>query len=395
MPKAVVVDSVRTGLTKSFRGELNQTRPDDMVAHVINALLARNPVVKPEWVEDVVLGCGIPEASQGNNMGRSVVALSDLPISVSGTTINRYCASGLQAISVAACQIESGYSDCIMAGGVESISMIERVMNMNGFINPLILKKHPGIYHAMIQTAETVAERYQISREDQDQYAYESQMRFHKAQQSGWLQDEIVSMETSMKVVDKGSKEERMETVVVDRDTCNRPETTLEGLGVLKPVWNPKGCVTAGNASQKSDGASMTLIMSEEKALRLGCKPMLAFKGFVTVGCAPDEMGMGPCFAIPKLLDKAGLTVDDIDLWELNEAFAAQVVAVRDTLKLPMSRLNVNGGSIAIGHPYGMTGSRQVGHLARELKRREGRYGVVTMCVGGGQGAAALFESIR
>ena len=393
--RVVIVDSVRTGLAKSFRGEFNQTRADDMLTHLIDALLVRNPSLDPGLVEDVVVGCGLPEASQGNVIGRSCVALSQLPITVSGMTVNRYCASGLQSIVSAANQINSGYADVIMAGGVESISMVQKVLNMNQYFNNKIQKKVPGIYHTMLQTAETVASRYGVSREAQDEYAYQSQMRTAKAQQQGLFDDEIIPMETVMTVIDKVNQTTSQQTVVCDKDSCNRVDTTLEGLAKLKPVLKADGFITAGNASQMADGASMTLVMRESTALKLGLKPLLVFKGFVSAGCEPDEMGIGPIFAIPKLLKKAGLSIDDIDCWELNEAFASQVVYVRDKLGLPMDRLNVNGGSIAIGHPYGMTGSRLVGHLARELNRRQGRYGVVTMCVGGGQGAAGLFEAYK
>ena len=395
MRNAVIVDSVRTGLAKSFRGGFNNTRADNMTSHIVNALLERNPEVDPSMVEDIILGCGNPEGAQGHNIARNVAVLSNLPIQTGGVTINRYCSSGLNSIAMAATQIQSGFYDCIIAGGVESISTSQGHTNMHMYVNDKLAEEVPGIYHAMGTTAECVADRYNVTREAQDEYALSSKQRCAAAQDAGYYDDEIIPMDTKMILKNKETGAEKEVDVTVDRDDCNRPETTLEGLSSLNPVFNPEsGSVTAGNSSQLSDGASVTLIMSEEKANELGLKPLAYFRGFTTVGCQPDEMGIGPVFSIPKLLDSAGLTVDDIDLWELNEAFASQVVYIRDQLGLPSEKLNVNGGSIAIGHPFGMTGSRQVGHLARELRRRNGKYGIVTMCVGGGMGATGLFESI-
>tara|TARA_A100001388_G_scaffold145645_1_gene108080 strand:+ start:92 stop:1285 length:1194 start_codon:yes stop_codon:yes gene_type:complete len=395
MRNAVIVDSVRTGLAKSFRGGFNNTRADNMTSHIVNALLERNPEVDPSMVEDIILGCGNPEGAQGHNIARNVAVLSNLPIQTGGVTINRYCSSGLNSIAMAATQIQSGFYDCIIAGGVESISTSQGHTNMHMYVNDKLAEEVPGIYHAMGTTAECVADRYNVTREAQDEYALSSQQRCAAAQDAGYYDDEIIPMDTKMILKNKETGAEKEVDVTVDRDDCNRPDTTLEGLSSLNPVFNPEsGSVTAGNSSQLSDGASVTLIMSEEKANELGLKPLAYFRGFTTVGCQPDEMGIGPVFSIPKLLDSAGLTVDDIDLWELNEAFASQVVYIRDQLNLPSDKLNVNGGSIAIGHPFGMTGSRQVGHLARELRRRNGKYGIVTMCVGGGMGATGLFESI-
>jgi acetyl-CoA acyltransferase len=366
-----------------------------MTAHVVNALLERNPKVDASMVEDIILGCGNPEGAQGHNIARNVAVLSDLPIETGGVTINRYCSSGLNSIAMAATQIQSGFYDCIIAGGVESISTSQGHTNMHMYVNDKLAEEVPGIYHAMGTTAEAVADRYNVSREAQDEYALSSQQRCAAAQDAGLYDDEIIPMDTKMILKNKETGAEKEVDVTVDRDDCNRPETTLDGLSSLNPVFNPEGgSVTAGNSSQLSDGASVTLIMSEEKANELGLKPMAYFRGFTTVGCQPDEMGIGPVYSIPKLLDSAGLTVDDIDLWELNEAFASQVVYIRDQLGLPEEKLNVNGGSIAIGHPFGMTGSRQVGHLTRELRRKGGKYGIVTMCVGGGMGATGLFESI-
>ena len=395
MRNAVIVDSVRTGLAKSFRGGFNNTRADNMTAHIVNALLERNPKVEPSMVEDIILGCGNPEGAQGHNIARNVAVLSKLPIETGGVTINRYCSSGLNSIAMAATQIQSGFYDCIIAGGVESISTSQGHTNMHMYVNDKLAEEAPGIYHAMGTTAECVADRYNVTREAQDEYALSSQQRCAAAQDAGLYDDEIIPMETKMILKNKETGAEKEVDVVVDRDDCNRPETTLEGLSSLNPVFNPEsGSVTAGNSSQLSDGASVTLIMSEEKANELGLKPLAYFRGFTTVGCQPDEMGIGPVYSIPKLLESAGLKVEDIDLWELNEAFASQVVYIRDQLNLPTEKLNVNGGSIAIGHPFGMTGSRQVGHLARELRRTGGKYGIVTMCVGGGMGATGLFESI-
>ena len=394
---AVVVESIRTGLTKSYRGQFNITRADSMLAHLVDSLLKRHTTLKKEAVEDIIIGCGNPEGPQGHNIARNVAVLSKLNITTGGVTVNRYCSSGLQTVAMAACQIQSGFSDCIIAGGVEAISTMHQKINLEGFVNKTINEKKPGIYHPMGLTAETVAKRYNISRQAQDEYALESQLRCARAQEAGYFKDEIVPMKTSMAIIDKDSKEiTGTEETLVDRDTCNRPTTNLEGLSSLKPVFDPEnGSVTAGNSSQLSDGASITLVMSETKAKELGLKPLAYFRGFTTMGCEPDEMGIGPVFSIPKCLKKAGMTIKDIDIWELNEAFASQVVYIRDHLNLPMDKLNVNGGSIAIGHPFGMTGSRQVGHLVRELKRQDKQWGVVTMCVGGGMGATGLFENYQ
>ena len=393
MRNAVIVDSVRTGLAKSFRGGFNMTRPDDMLAHIINAMLERNPNLPPEAVEDVIMGCGNPEGAQGHNVGRNAAVLSNLPITVGGTTVNRYCSSGLQTVSMAASQVMAGCYDTVIAGGAETISMLHGKMNMDNFVNEKLAQEHPGIYYPMGQTAEVVSKRYGITREMQDEYAYESQMRTAQAQQAGLYDDEIVSMDTKMLLMNKETGDSKVIDAIVDRDDCNRPETTLEGLASLKPVFDPEnGSVTAGNSSQLSDGASVTLVMAEEKALELGLKPLAYFRGFTTMGCEPDEMGIGPVFSVPKLLKSHNLSVDDIDIWELNEAFAVQVVYCRDKLGIPMDKLNLDGGSISIGHPFGMTGSRQVGHIVRQLKTHDKQFGVVTMCVGGGMGASGLFE---
>ena len=393
MKTAVVVDSVRTGLAKSHRGGFNITRADDMLAHIMNALLDRNPNLPKDAVEDVIMGCGNPEGPMGHNIGRNAAVLSNLEISTGGTTVNRYCSSGLQTVSMAASQIIAGCYDTVIAGGVEQISMLSGKQNMEGFVNEKLANDKPGIYHPMGITAETVAKRYEISRESQDEYALESQKRTANAQELGLYDDEIIPMDTKMLLLNKETGDSKEVDYTVTKDECNRPDTTIEGLASLKPVFDPEnGSVTAGNSSQLSDGASVTLVMSEEKALELGLKPKAYFRGFTTMGCEPDEMGIGPVFSVPKLLENFNMSMNDIDVWELNEAFAVQVVYCRDKLGIPMEKLNVNGGSISIGHPFGMTGSRQVGHIVRELERQDKQFGVVTMCVGGGMGASGLFE---
>ncbi|MNO65993.1 3-ketoacyl-CoA thiolase [compost metagenome] len=394
MREVVIVDSVRTGLAKSFRGKFNMTRPDDMAAHCVDALLARTGI-DPASVEDCIVGAGSNEGSQGYNIGRNVAVLSRLGIGVAGMTLNRFCSSGLQAIAIAANQIASGCSDIIVAGGVESISLTMKSINTDHLINPLLKEQVPGIYFPMGQTAEIVARRYDVSREEQDLYALQSQQRTAQAQAAGLFDDEIVPMAVKYRVEDKATGQVQILEGVVDHDDCNRPETTLQSLAGLKPVFAEGGSVTAGNSSQLSDGASMTLVMSLEKALALGLKPKAFFRGFTVAGCEPDEMGIGPVFSVPKLLKAKGLHINDIDLWELNEAFASQCLYARNRLEIDNERYNVNGGSISIGHPFGMTGSRQVGHLVRELQRRNLRYGIVTMCVGGGMGATGLFEAVR
>ena len=393
MRDVVIVDSVRTGLVKSFRGSFNWTRSDDMAAFLINALIDRNPQFDPDEVEDIILGAANQSGEQGGNLARMASVLSRLPIEASGTTVNRFCASGLQAVAMAANQIGSGYTDVMMAGGAESISMRMRQEEGKYQQNCSLLEKKPEIFMQMGNTAEVVARRYNVTRESQDEYALQSQQRYAQAVDAGVIQEEIIPMSATMKLVNKETGDETFKDVMVDRDECNRVDTTLDGLSLLKPAFEEGGSVTAGNSSQLSDGASMTLLMSAERAEHLGVEPLGYFRGFVTAGCEPDEMGIGPVFAIPKLLKHAGLSQDDIDLWELNEAFASQCVYCRDLLDIDNAKYNVNGGSIAIGHPFGMTGSRMVGRVLRELKRTGGRYGVVTMCVGGGQGAAGLVEA--
>ena len=393
MRDVVVIDSVRTGLAKSFRGSFNLTRSDDMLAHCIDALLDRNPKLAADEVEDVVVGAASHAGEQDGNLARLAVVLSKLPITTAGVTINRFCSSGLQSIAIAANQIASGQTEVAIAGGVDSISMRTRQDPGKAEMNKTLLEEKPDIFMAMGNTAEVVARRYQVTREMQDEYALQSQQRYAQAQQAGWIGEEIVPMPATMKKVDKQTGEESLADVMVDQDECNRPTTTLDGLAGLPPAFEEDGTVTAGNASQLSDGASMTLLMSGERASQLGVEPLGIYRGFTVAGCEPDEMGIGPVFAIPRLLQNAGLEQDDIDLWELNEAFASQCVYCRDALGLDNDIYNVNGGSISIGHPFGMTGSRMTGLILRELKRRNKRYGVVTMCIGGGQGAAGLFEA--
>lgn len=394
MREVVVIDSVRTGLTKAIRGSFNQTRSDNMVAHLINALLERNSAVSPDEVEDLVLGAGSHVAEQDGNFARLVVGLSRLPVSTAGMTINRFCSSGLQAISIAANQIAFSQSEVAMAGGAESLSMRAQHPINGTYRNERLLEEKPEIFMPMGNTAEVVARRYNVTREIQDEYSVQSQHRYAHAEAAGWISDEIVPMTVKKLLTGKTTKETSMQTVTVDQDECNRPNTTLDGLAKLPPAFEPDGTVTAGNASQLSDGASMTLLMSAKRAKELNIEPMGLYRGFTVAGCEPDEMGIGPVFAIPRLLKNLGMKQEEIDLWELNEAFASQCVYCRDKLQLDNEIYNVNGGSIAIGHPFGMTGSRLVGTILRELKRRNKRFGVVTMCVGGGQGAAGLFERV-
>ncbi len=393
MKDVVVVDSVRTGLAKSFRGSFNLTRSDDMLAHCIDSLLDRNSNIDPAEVEDVVVGAASHTGEQDGNLARLAVVLSKLPITTAGLTINRFCSSGLQSIAIAANQIASGQTEVAIGGGVDSISMRTRQEPGKSKQNKRLLEEKPDIFMAMGNTAEVVARRYQITREAQDAYALQSQQRYAAAVESGSIGEEIVPMNATMLKVDKETGEESRVDVVVDKDECNRPTTTLEALAGLAPAFEEDGTVTAGNASQLSDGASMTMLMSAERAAQLGIEPLGIFRGFTVAGCEPDEMGIGPVFAIPRLLKNAGLNQDDIDLWELNEAFASQCLHCRDALDIDNEIYNVNGGSISIGHPFGMTGSRQTGLVLRELRRRNKKYGVVTMCIGGGQGAAGLFEA--
>ncbi len=379
-------------MAKSFRGSLNLTRPDDQVAHCTRALLEKYPQIDPNEIGDMILGCGQPHGASGHNVARVAALLAGLPSSVGGTTVNRFCSSGLQAIAMAAHQILLEGENVMLAGGVESITM----MVPDKSPHPQLMESKPGVYMVMGVTAEVVAKRYGVSRESQDEYALQSQQRTAEGQADGFFDEELAPMPVTRGLFDRKTKSiAASEEHLLTTDECNRPETTLEGLASLPPYFDPSsglGSVTAGNSSQLSDGASVTLLMSRERAVQLGIRYKLVFRGFATAGCEPDEMGIGPVFAVPKLLKKQGRSIEDIDVWELNEAFAVQVVYCRDRLGIPNERMNVNGGSIAVGHPFGMTGSRLVGTIANEMKRRKAQLGVVTMCVGGGQGAAGLFE---
>ena len=392
MREAVIVASRRTPLAKSHRGSFNMTRPDELAAHVIRRVVEQVPALDASEIEDVILGCGQPHGVQGHNIARVAALGAGLPVTTAGLTVNRFCASGLQAIVQAAHMVEHEGADAVIAGGIESITMITR----DNSPSPIVKDRFPGVYMVMGETAEVVARKYGIGRDAQDEYALISQQRTARAQAEGFFGGELAPIQVTRAVLDKKTGEKAgEERAIVDRDECNRPDTTLEGLRKLPPVFDAasgQGSVTAGNSSQLSDGASATLVMSMGRAKALGIAAALVVRGFAVSGCAPEEMGIGPVFAVPKLLKRAGLRVGDIDVWELNEAFASQVLYCRDTLGIPMDRLNPNGGSIAIGHPFGMTGSRLVGTIASEMARRKARYGVVTMCVGGGQGVAALFE---
>jgi len=388
MREAVFVSYARTGLAKAGRGGFNMTPAMSMAAHAIKHAVAKSGI-EPEAVEDVALGNG---AHGAGNLGRLAGLLAGLPVTTGGNTIQRHCSSGLNSIAVAASQIKLDGVDVAVAGGVESITMPGGGLESLGGVDQALVDQYPAIFMAMIETADIVAERYNVSREYQDEYSLESQQRMARAQENELFVDEIVPMETKMKLVDRETKEETIVDYVVDRDECNRPQTTLEGLAKLGPVRGEGNFVTAGNASQLSDGAAAVVMMSDEEASKRNIEPMGAFKGWAVAGCEPDEMGIGPIYAVPKLLKRHGLTVDDIDIWELNEAFASQCLYSRDTLGIDPAKYNVNGGSIAIGHPFGMTGTRCAGHILQEGKRRGAKWGVVTMCIGGGQGAAGLIE---
>ncbi|MDX2483062.1 MAG: acetyl-CoA C-acyltransferase [Pseudodonghicola sp.] len=389
MKQAVIVSAARTGLAKSFRGSFNATHGATMGGHAVQAAVERAGLEGGE-IEDCMMGCGTPEAETGSNIARQIALRAGLPITASGVTVNRFCSSGLQTIAMAANAITCEGAGPMVAGGVESISMVQP--KLRHAPDPWLMEHKPAVYMTMIETADIVAKRYGISREAQDAYGLRSQQRIAAAQQAGYFDDEIVPMTVTMAVKDKETGEISMKEVLVDRDECNRPQTTLEGLAGLQPVRGEGNFVTAGNASQLSDGAAAVVVMDSQQAEKRGIEPLGAFKGFAVAGCEPDEMGIGPVFAVPRLLERHGLKVDDIDLWELNEAFASQALYCRTRLGIDDEKCNVNGGSIAIGHPFGMTGGRQVGHIMREGKRRGAKLGVVTMCIGGGMGAAGLFE---
>ncbi|MBL6937899.1 MAG: acetyl-CoA C-acyltransferase [Alphaproteobacteria bacterium] len=385
---AVIVSYARTGLAKSARGGFNITPTMSMAAHAVKHAVEKSGVDK-EFVEDCYMG---NVAHGGGNVGRQAALLAGLPVSTAGVTINRFCSSGLQSIAMAANSIRGDNSQCIVAGGVESISIPNAGAGANN-VDKRLVEEYPAIFMPMIDTADIVAKRYSVSREYQDEYSLESQRRMAAAQQAGKFKDEIVPMKTKMKVINKETKEEKIVDYVVEKDECNRPDTTIEGLRKLEPVKGPGNFITAGNASQLSDGAAAVLVMEEKEAEKRGLQAMGRFMGWAAYGCQPDEMGIGPVFAVPRLLERYNLKVSDIGLWELNEAFASQCLYSRDKLGIDPAKYNVNGGSIAIGHPFGMTGARLTGHVLQEARRRGNvKYAVVTMCIGGGQGGAGLFE---